>query len=245
MKKKLLFVSGVGRSGTSALVNVLNNNPVALIGQERYFWTIRKDLIAPEHFEKHRFLDIREEDTHNKSAFRGKPEELSARYDAATLIGDKFPSLFRHFDRIFDIFPEAQHLYIVRNPLSVLESYDARYTNSSDSWSHSYQDGMDAWNESVGKVASLPEHLRKKFTIVRYEDLYNSTEAINTMFADLGLPEVENARLQPFVDKFRGLNNQNVPRRDNLRFFVARNADWDSYGKLCDLIDGRSATPVD
>lgn len=235
----------MGRSGTSALVNVLNSNPAALIGQERYFWTIRKDLIGPEHFEKHRFLDVREEDTHNKSAFRGKPEELSARYDAATLIGDKFPSLFRHFDRVFDVFSEARHLYIVRNPLSVLESYDARYSDSSDNWSHSYQDGMDAWNESVGKVASLPAHLRRQFVIVRYEDLYDSTEAINTMFADLGLPGVEPARLQSFVARFRELNDKAVPRRDNLRFFVARNADWASYRKLCDVIDARSPARVD
>lgn len=235
--KDILFVSGVGRSGTSALVNVLNTHPNLLIGQERFFWTIRKNLITPEHFEKDRFLDIRDEDTHNKSGLRGKPEDLADRYDRATYIGDKFPSLFRHFDRIFDIFPNARHLYIVRNPLSVLESYDVRHKNPDDSWNLTYQDGMDAWNESVRKVSRLSQALLSKFTIVQYEDLYGSTTAINRMFERLGLPPVADEKLQTFIHKFASLNDKPVPRRDDLRLYVARNADWDSYKRLCDLME--------
>ncbi len=69
---KILFVSGVGRSGTSALVNVLNTHPEILMGQERFFWTIRNNTISTAHFAKERFLDVREEDTHTTNRRSGE-----------------------------------------------------------------------------------------------------------------------------------------------------------------------------
>jgi hypothetical protein len=235
----LLFVSGVGRSGTSALVNVLNANEHLLIGQERFFWKFRKEQLTPDLFEKDRFLDVRAEDTHEYAGLKVKVGSLPERYDKATYIGDKFPSLFRHFDTIFPAFPDARHLYIVRNPLSVIESYDARNKNPNDSWKLTWQDGMEAWNESVGKVAALPEVQLQKFVLVQYEELFKSTAAINAMFAELGVEPVADAKLAPFVSKFKSLNTQVTERRDDLRMFVARNADWQSYQKLCDIIDTR------
>jgi hypothetical protein len=229
--KKLLFLFGTARSGTSALVNVLNTHPGILMGQERYFFTIRQEKIARSHFEKQRFLDVRETDTHNRSSFKGK--NLDQRYDNATYIGDKYPSLFRHMDIIFERFPDAHYLYIVRNPLSVVESFDARHRNPNDHWKHSAQDGIDAWNESVGKVSSLSDEQLKKFVLVQYETLYQSTENMNQMFVQLGLDPVDDALLQPFVSKFLSLNETAVPRRDDLRMQVAQQCDWDSYLRLC------------
>ncbi len=156
---------------------------------------------------------------------------MSNKFDKSIYIGDKFPSLFRHFDRTFQLFPDARHLYIVRNPLSVIESYDVRHSNPNDSWSHSWQDGLDAWNESVGKVASLPPERLKNFIIVQYEELYKSTEAMNAMFHSLGLAPVDDSKLQSFVTKFASLNEIPVPRRDDLRLPGAAHSNWDSCRK--------------
>lgn len=219
---------------------MLNTHGSLLVGQERYFKKIRGNSIAPQHFEKSRFLDVRDGDTHaHTSGLKLASQDLSKRYDDAMYVGDKFPSLFRHFDRIFELFPDAKHVYIVRNPLSVIESYDARHQDPDDHWQWTCQDGMDAWNESVGKVARLGPTMLEQFFIIQYEEFYRTADSINALFVQMGLGPVAGEKLQHFVRKFETLNEKPVPRRDDLRLFVARNADWDSYRKLCSIMENR------
>jgi len=235
--REILFLSGAARSGTSALVNLCNAHPGMLIGQERYFYLFRKNLITPAHFEKARFLEVRPEDTHPQAGLKPGPGDLGARFDQARWVGDKYPPLFRHFDHVFAAFPAARHVYILRNPLSVIESYDARHRNPEDRWTHSWQDGLADWNDSVRRVAALPRDQLRRFVLVRYEDLYGSTDAMNRLFAALDLPALPQARLAPFAEKFVSLCDKPVARRDDLRAAVARHADWSAYRRLCDLID--------
>lgn len=234
---EILFVSGVGRSGTSALVNLLNLHPGLLIGQERYFYLFRKNLIGPAHFEKARFLDVRPEDTHPQAGLRPGRGDPAARFDQARYVGDKYPSLFRHFDHIFDAFPKARHVYILRNPLSVIESYDARHANPADAWKLTWQDGLAAWNESLGRVSALPPERLHQFVLLQYETLYASPAAMNRLYAALDLPPLPEAQLIPFAEKFAALNDKPVARRDELRAAVARHADWAAYARLCTLIE--------
>jgi hypothetical protein len=238
---EVLFLSGVARSGTSALVNLCNVHPRMLIGQERYFYLFRKNLIAPGHFEKGRFLDVQPGDTHAQAGLKLGRGDPGARFDQARWVGDKYPPLFRHFDHVLAAFPAARYLYILRNPLSVIESYDARHRNPGDNWAHSWQDGLADWNESVARVAALPADRLRQFVLVQYEDLYGSVDAMNQLFARLDLPPLPQARLAPFAEKFAGLRDKPVARRDDLRAAVARRADWAAYGRLCDLIDAGGA----
>lgn len=235
--KNLLFVSGVARSGTSALVNLLNKHPKVMIGQERYFFRIRDGELAPEHFEQARFLTFQEGDTHNRG-FTGDPENLAARFEAAAFVGDKFPLLYRHFETMFATFPEARHVYIFRNPLSVIESYDARKKNPEDKWQKTWKQGMEEWNESVARVAAMSRDARARFHLVPYEELFARPQRMNALFEALGLEKMGPKKLIPFAEKFKSLNEKEVARRDALRRHVALNADWDAYRRLAELAAG-------
>lgn len=237
MSKKILFVSGVARSGTSALVNVLNTNPGLLVGMERYFWPIQGNLIMPSHFEKERFITVEPGDTHGAAGFALNLEDRGRAYDHAVYVGDKFPLLYNHFDHIFANFPTASHIYILRNPLSVVESYDARKNDPDDNWVKAGIDGLKEWNTSVAKAAKLTEEQKANFHFVLYEDFFSHEENINALFVKLGLPPVATEKLNQFVAKFNEINARPVPRRDDLRRYVARHADFDSYRLLCDRID--------
>lgn len=233
-----LFLSGTARAGTSALVNILNQHNHIVMGQERYFHKFRSNSIRQDHFKKTRFLDIREGDTHEHGGLftipRGQREH---RFDTAVYVGDKFPPMFRHLDHVLAEFPKARHIYILRNPLSVVESYEARFQNPDDHWTLDWRAGLAAWNESVARIASLPAEVLQNFLFVQYEEIYAQTRAINALFTRLGLSNLEPERLEPFVAKFAELNSKLVPRRDDLRMHVARGADWGSYKKLCTYID--------
>ncbi|SMP05559.1 sulfotransferase family protein [Shimia sagamensis] len=232
--KKLVFVSGVARSGTSALVNVLNKNPGFLIGMERYFFLIKREEITLEHFRGQRFLAVEEGDTHGKGLAMEDPKKALRN---ATFIGDKFPLLFEHFDYMLDAFPEARHIYIVRNPLSVVESYDARLRDKSDKWRKSWQVGLNEWNTSVQSVMKLSAEQLAKFYFVSYESFFESTGEMNALFSHFDLGEVRNEHLKPFCQKFRELNENPVKRRDDIRQYVARHADWQSYRALLQRIE--------
>lgn len=235
--KKLLFISGVARSGTSALVRAVNQHPKIQVGQERYYWRIEKEEISALDFEKDRFLDVRKEDTHNMSALQGSVEERRQRYDDAVYIGDKFPNLYKHYDNIFSIFPEARHIYILRNPLSVLESFDARQKDPNDSWKSSWEMGMDVWNDSIRTVANFSEERLRKFIFVRYEEIYRDAAAMNRVFEALGLNGIPERDLSFLIDKASDLNATLVPRRDDIRLHIAQNSDWSAYAKLDTIIN--------
>ena len=228
--KKIAFISGVARSGTSALVNFLNCSDALLFGQERYFFPIQNRVITSAFFGKDRFLGIIEGDTHKGGGLKGPPAVLAQKYDHAAVIGDKFPNLFMHFDYIFRTFPEAPHIYIVRNPLSVAESYQAVYV--SDRWKHTFQDGLKNWNRSVDLVTKLPAEIRARFHIIEYETFFAEKAQSDRTFAFLGVEPPPEAALAQHRAKFAALNQQGGPRRDDIRRHVARHANWAAYNAL-------------
>ncbi|WP_291733364.1 sulfotransferase, partial [Leisingera sp. F5] len=178
-----LFLSGTARAGTSALVNILNLHNHIMMGQERYFFKFRRNEICRAHFEKERFLDLRDGDTHKHGGLHGLPPgQRARRFDHAVYTGDKFPPLFRHLDHVLTEFPKARHIYLLRNPLSVVESYEARFQNSDDDWTLDWRAGLEAWNESVGRVSALPPGVLQQFLFVQYEEIYASPAAINALF---------------------------------------------------------------
>lgn len=236
---EILFVSGVARSGTSALVLVLNSHKQMLIGQERYAHLVNSHQITEAHFRLPRFLDRQPQDTHALAGHLGEPERALEKYQRARFVGDKFPNLFKHFDFVFETFPQAVHVYILRNPLSVIESFDKRARDPNDPWTHPWESGLADWNTSVRRIADLPPHLRDRMVLLPYETLFASVEQLARPFTALGLEPPPAKRLEPFVTKFGQLMDSDGPRRETLRAAVSRGADWDAYRRVCDLIDER------
>lgn len=210
-----------------------------MIGQERFAVLIHDRKIRPSHFQLPRLLDRRPYDTHALAGMMDATPELLAKVQKARYVGDKYPSLFKHFDYIFEHFPRALHVYILRNPLSVMESFDRRANDPQDGWQHSWEVGLASWNESVSRVCALSEEQRGRMLFVRYEQLFSSLDHLKALFASLGLTPPPTDRLERFVARFQQLANLPGPRREELRAAVARHAHWSQYRTLCDLIDQR------
>lgn len=230
MTKKLLFVSGTPRSGTSALVRLLNLHPALMIGMERYHSQYKGNSIDPSFFERDRFLDVREGDTHAKGGFGAQNvRTLRQRYDKAEIIGDKYPLLYLQFGRILSAFPEARHVFIIRNPLSVAESYQQRNENPDDSFNKDYRTAIEEWNKGLDAMLALPDTAREKFCVVEYEGIFKSAAEIERLFAFLGLSPPEEKALATLQERANDLEQTLVPRRDELRSYVTRNAKWGLY----------------
>lgn len=233
MTKKLLFVSGTPRSGTSALVRLLNLHPALMIGMERYHSQYKHNPIAPSFFERDRFLDVREGDTHDKGGFGTQDaDRLRQRYDRAEIIGDKYPLLYLQFGRILAAFPEARHVFIIRNPLSVAESYQQRFENPDDRFNSDYSTAITHWNKGLDAMLALPDTTRNKFCVVEYESIFKSAAEIERLFAFLDLSPPEGKALAELQERANDLEQTLVPRRDDLRSYVTRNAKWGLYKRF-------------
>ena len=232
MSKRILVVGGCPRSGTTALVRLLNSHPDILLGDERYYWPFDEGRVSEALFERDRFLDLREEDRHwreGRAPF--PPGDTGAAYDRARIVGDKYPPLARAAEAIDRALPRAEIVWIVRNPLSVAESYEARRRDGDDAWHFGAERALADWNDSVRAACMAGGRV----LIVTYERLFASGAGAARLFEALGLdPEPARDGATRVLGEAGTLRTREGQRCEDLRFLVARGADWASYATLAE-----------
>jgi len=107
------------------------------------------------------------------------------KYRAAKWVGDKFPLLHKTYDNIDAEMPEAEILFIVRNPLSVIESYNRRLLDPNDEWQRTPLDAIEHWNLNVSKALEWID-AGKPMRVLSFEKAYASREAISRIYAIFG-----------------------------------------------------------
>lgn len=209
------FLVGCSRSGTSALVRLVNASEHAAVGLERY--KHRRLEIAPEDFSRDRFFEFRSQDTNvTPSGARRWAElyrTLEGRWDAGTvsLTGDKVgpsPAVAAHLEDSFD---HPKFVFIYRDLERVASSFTARALNPRDTrWpSHRrHKHALLDWHAGFEAAALLLTIARDRVFVVRYETLFSGDlDCARALFRFLALP---------WTDEMQ-------------RSFVERTADWERY----------------
>lgn len=230
--KSFLFVGGCPRSGTTALARILNAHKDVLIGDERFLKEVQDGPFVPELFERGEFLSRGKPLKHS---FRGKEKlDVAAAYDNASILGEKMPRMWPLYESIWQNFPSPRFVYIVRNPISVAESYDARKADPNDHWNASAEVAFGQWNRSIhGTLKAIADGL--PVTVVCNERLFSSVESIAKLFEALGL-SVDHADidiLTNIVDEYAlNVSKKERPRDEKLRMQLMLNANFFGYRKL-------------
>lgn len=178
---RICFVTGVGRSGTTAMVDLLNAHPQICLGMERYkFKYLRAGAFDAGDFAPERFFDFRAGDTNllpkTQGRWRGVYEGLAEKYATAQLVGDKIPHLFARFEAAGAVFPQARWIYMLRDIDAVAASWNARARNPGDAWpgANDYRVAVQVWNDANAQVAQLPP---ARVKIIRYETFFSDARA--------------------------------------------------------------------
>lgn len=132
---QLIFIVGVGRSGTSLLQSMLNAHPNIVFLPETQFlrkYVFKKNSSVNkknnlqnllEKDEKFKVLDINLNGLHNKNA---KDVYLSVikhyEQDNSLYVGDKDPRLLDYLSQLYEFTPKSKVIHIIRDPRDVVLS---------------------------------------------------------------------------------------------------------------------------
>lgn len=171
-----LFVAGCQRSGTTAFVEYLNDQPEILVCRERYKYIPRQ--VTFDHFSFERILDYSESETN-------MPEqdyaELVARKDPQKLkwIGDKNPDYYQVFERLLEQNPGARFILLYRPLEEVAESFEARAKDPEDRWPahYDFERSVKQWNLALNRTRKFIESGHAdNVLIVSYHDFFYRNE---------------------------------------------------------------------
>lgn len=245
--QRLLFLAGLARSGTTALLHVLNAHPEVAIGMERYKRVLngRIDLLTPGLFDKDRFFDFSDGLTNQDPAEAARwgvdYAAIEKKYDEATYVGDKMTVI--RFGAVRERLPEARFVFIVRDIDQVASSWDRRAQDAADAHWPERSDArasVERWNQSLRRIRRAVRQQPELATVVEYTRFFGDPEAtsLKAVLEFLGLPwgiEVSNEfdRVHhEYVDSVAGRDRR---LSDEVRAFVDEIADrglWRQVNRL-------------
>ena len=229
---RTLIVGGCPRSGTTAMMRLLNGHPKVALGDERYYWRFERGEVDARLFEPDRFFDLREADRHWDEGREPLPGITRDDYAGAAWRGDKYPPLWRAYDTIEEQLPDARIVCVLRNPLSVAESYAARAEDGEDAWHFGPERALDDWNEAV-RAALAAVRAGRDIVVACYEAVFAPGADHGPLFAALDLSAAPaRAASEAVTEHAARVFRREEPRDEALRRAVCLAADMDAYRQL-------------
>ena len=143
------FISGFARSGTTALVKMLNGHHDINIGIER---------------NRRLFSLYMEVAKYKDDVFEWLDPPVFEMASDAKVIGDKLPMLFRFYDDVQRSYPDAVWLITDRDIVSIANSWQARHDNPLDkTWVNG---GYDA------AIATIKKHFDIYNDMARHDNVH-------------------------------------------------------------------------
>lgn len=237
---RVLFLTGVGRSGTTAMAMLLNAHPHICLGMERYkLKFLRGSRFEGNEFTQERFFDFQPGDTNIlpglSSRWRILYEQIALKLSGARIVGDKIPHLFDKFDECSRVFPEARWIYMLRGIDGVASSWNARAKNPSDKWpeSNDFRMAVQTWNAGNRVINALPAD---RLRIVSYEDFFgNDSDDPGGLMEFMGIDDDDAFRAAVAASRktYAEVVSQKAPViLEGQEAFIEEHADMETYRAL-------------
>jgi hypothetical protein len=235
------FVLGAARSGTTAMVELLNTHPAICMGVERYKRYYRRHRSYPASLlTRERFFTFEQSDTNarpDRKPWKPLYETLAAKWDSARVVGDK--EGFAALPHIIEGIPEPRIIFMLRDIAQVASSWNARAANVADKWPerNDFRAAVRRWNEANALAASYADRLGPRLLVLEYERFFSGDDfyadrVMGFLTLEPGNPDFMRAYHES-VRHFREV----VSRKSPLVFegqaeFLEREADMETYERL-------------
>jgi Domain of unknown function (DUF6473)/Sulfotransferase family len=239
--RQFVFICGCARSGTSALVQLLDAHSEISIGMERYITRfLSGNGLSPELFEEERFFSVEEGDTFYDNLDFLKPlyDSLRSKWQRSVVVGDKIPKLYTRYDHVFERFPEARVIFVSRNLIDVANSYKRRAEDESDQdWSQSRgaAAAIDDWNTANSLTLAALDRFPGKIYVLSYESLFLDRSGLEELFAFIGLRPSRDVH-ERFKNQLQRSSTITAHRSESLsaaeKLAICLRADTESFRRL-------------
>jgi hypothetical protein len=188
MAQQYLFICGCPRSGTTALVRLVNSHNSLAIGMERYkYYANSKNIsrINQGAFKSDTFFNLQDNQTNiNWKYFY---DELIDKYQLGVkYLGDKYPHYYRFYNQINHNLGDVKWIFIIRDVISIANSYNARAADPKDKWSPeaNFKKAVDHWNEALESTWKYQKNNpNPNLFVCEYEKLFNyDLDYFNSLF---------------------------------------------------------------
>lgn len=224
----ILFITGPGRSGTTALTDYLNVHPEILVCRERYKFVVPE--IRPSFFGPEKVLGDRKGET---SMPAWVDDGLFEEEDLMGLkwIGDKNPGYVKSMALLLKNNPGARFIVTYRPIEEVAESYEEVSRDPSGAWltgQDGFKVGVESWNVTMRKTRRFVEGcleygLTPNLLIVSYQDFFGDRQKdcaqLISRFLDLELDDDIANTWEAMSSSFEtGKRRKNALNEDQRRF---------------------------
>ncbi|WP_346384218.1 sulfotransferase [Nocardioides sp.] len=177
-----LFVVGLGRSGTTAILDVFAAHPEIVLGVERFkgLWG-DLDQMGPELFVRERFFDFEDGLTNlrpqDARRWRDHYARMADKWESARYVGDKMTTI--RIQKIWRRHPEARFVCIVRDIEQVAHSWHERASNVDDlTWPDSYNArlAVERQNTGLGRIRRARRQRPDLVAVVEHSRFFGDPE---------------------------------------------------------------------
>ncbi len=236
--KKLVFLIGFPRSGTTLLDSILRTHTkIKVLEEKPFILNLRHDYFRENNNDLSSLLHITQKEK-DKIRLKYYDEIIKSKEDQNKIIVDKFPLSIIELGFIKCIFPNSRIILSMRHPCDVVTSCFFSTFKINDAMINFLK-----WETTINfynKVFDLFNFYQNEFdinlSIVKYEDIvYNFKESINNVIDFLDLKYEK--KLEQFYVTAKKRTKISTPSYDQVvkPLYVSSIGRWKNYSKYVDL----------
>ncbi len=245
-----LFVAGPSRSGTTALIDYLNQHDEVLICMERYKFV--NDKVDPSLLTFERILDYEPSREGETDVLRERHIELLGSKNPSKLkwIGDKGPGHARRYKVLSKNNPGAHFIITYRPIEEVVESFEDRAKNLDDPWiggKDGLKMGVAAWNRALqGAREYLENDPEPNGLILNYHDFFYRNEECIPLISRFLEIEFDDSIREAWASSSRDFETRRrkkEPMTEEKAKYIEENKDHDAEAWILERIERQWSDP--
>jgi hypothetical protein len=226
--KRLVFLVGAPRSGTTWLQLLLSRSPsVVTVHETHLFNGFMRSMVEQWKHDRGTGTLIGLTALLSEEEFRALLRSVSAvvfakitqRKPSATVVLEKTPNHVNHWREILDLWPDAHFIHIIRDPRSVVASLRVASKSWARQWASSkISANCERWisDVSAGRQISSATH---NYQEVTFEELVSDgSEVLMRLLANVGVPSSQE-ECRRYVEECR-IENLKAGKLENAPFVM-------------------------